>query len=67
MCDVTILVGRGSPELQQVRLLVRFSLKRRRFSLRTHTYVLLDSDTVRCLGDNSIKLAHVANRLRVEG
>ena len=35
MCDVTILVGRGSPELQQVRLLVRFSLKRLRFSLCT--------------------------------
>ena len=56
MCDVTILVGRGSPELQQVRLLVRFSLKRLRFSLYTHTYVLLYSDTVRCSGDNSIKL-----------
>ena len=43
MCAVTILVGRGSPELQQVRLLVRFSLKRLRFSLCTHihTYVLL--------------------------
>ena len=56
MCAVTILVGRGSPELQQVRLLVRFSLKRLRFSLCTHTYVLLYSDTVRCPGDNSIKL-----------
>ena len=55
MCAVTILVGRGSPELQQVRLLVRFSLKRLRFSLCTHTYVLLYSDTVRCPGDNSIK------------
>ena len=56
MCVVTILVGRGSPELQQVRLLVRFSLERLRFSLCTHTYVLLYSDTVRCPGDNSIKL-----------
>ena len=43
-------------ELQQVRLLVRFSLKRLRFSLCTHTYVLLYSDTLRCPGDNSIKL-----------
>ena len=49
MCDVTILVGRGSPELQQVSLLVRFSRKRLRFSLCTHTYVLLYSDTVRAL------------------
>ena len=56
MCAVTILVGRGSPELQQVRLLVRFSLKRLRFSLFTHTCVLLYSDTVRCPGDNFIKL-----------
>ena len=56
MRAVTILVGRGSPELQQVRLLVRFSLKRLRFSLCTHTYVLLYSDTVRCPGDNSTKL-----------
>ena len=56
MCDFTILVGRGSPELQQVRLLIRFPLKRLRFSLCTHTYVLLYSDTVRCPGDNSIKL-----------
>ena len=56
MCDVTILVGRGSPELQQVRLLIRFPLKRLRFSLCTHTYVLLYSDTVRCPGDNSINL-----------
>ena len=56
MCAVTILVGRGSPELQQVRLLVRFSLKRLRFSLCTYTYILLYSDTVRCPGDNSIKL-----------
>ena len=56
MFDVTILVGRGSSELQQVRLLVRFSLKRLRFSLCTHTYVLLYSDTERCPGDNSIKL-----------
>ena len=46
MCAATILVGRGSPELQQVRLLVRFSLKRLRFSLCTHTYVLLYSDTI---------------------
>ena len=60
MCAVTILVGRGSPELQQVRLLVRFSLKRLRFSLCTHTYVLLYSDTVRCPGDNSIKLGRTS-------
>ena len=47
---------RGSPELQQVRLPVRFSRRRLRFSLRTHTSVLLYSDTVRCPGDNSIRL-----------
>ena len=46
----------GSTELQQVRLLVRFSLRRLRFSIRTHTSVLLYSDTVRCPGDNSIRL-----------
>ena len=34
----------GSTELQQVRLLVRFPLRRLRFSVRTHTYVLLYSD-----------------------
>ena len=44
---------RGSPELQQVRLPVRFPRRRLRFSLRTHTYVLLYSDTVLCPGDNS--------------
>ena len=65
MCAVTIFVGRGSPELQQVRLLVRFSLKRLRFSLCTHTYVLLYSDTVRCPGDNSIKLARTDARDRI--
>ena len=47
---------RGSPELQQVRLPVRFSRRRLRFSLRTHTSVLLYTDTVRCPGDNSIRL-----------
>ena len=47
---------RGSPELYQVRLPVRFSRRRLRFSLRTHTSVLLYSDTVRCPGDNSIRL-----------
>ena len=47
---------RGSPELQQVRLSVRFSRRRLRFSLRTHTPVLLYSDTVLCPGDNSIRL-----------
>ena len=47
---------RGSPELQQVRLPVRFSRRRLRFSLRTHTSVLLYSDTVLCPGDNSIRL-----------
>ena len=46
----------GSTELQQVCLLIRFSLRRRRFSIRTHTSVLLYSDTVRCPGDNSIRL-----------
>ena len=44
---------RGSPELQQVRLPVRFSRRRLRFSLRTHTSVLLYSDTVLCPGDSS--------------
>ena len=47
---------RGSPELQQVRLPVRFSRRRLRLSLRTHTSVLLYSDTVRCPGDNFIRL-----------
>ena len=37
---------RGSPELQQVRLPVRFSRRRLRFSLRTHTSGLLYSDTL---------------------
>ena len=56
VCDFD--TRRGSPELQQVRLLVRFSLRRLRFSLRTHTSVLLYSDTVRCPGDtcNSFRL-----------
>ena len=47
---------RGSPELQQVRLPVLFSRRRLRFSLRTHTSVLLYSDTVLCPGDNYIIL-----------
>ena len=48
---------RGSPELQQVRLPVRFSRRRLRFSLRTQTStVLLYSDIVLCPGDNSIRL-----------
>ena len=47
---------RGSPELQQVRLPVRFSRRRLRFSPRTHTSVLLYSDTVLCPGDISIRL-----------
>ena len=47
---------RGSPEMQQVRLPVEFSQRRLIFSLRTHTFVLLYSDTVRCPGDNSIRL-----------
>ena len=48
---------RGSPELQQVRLPGLFSRRRLRFSLRTHTSVLLYSDTVLCPGqDNSIIL-----------
>ena len=47
---------RGSPELQQVRLPVRFPRRRLRFSIRTHTSVLQYSDTRRCPGDNSIRL-----------
>ena len=47
---------RGFPELQQVRLPVGFSRRHLRFSLRTHTSVLLCSDTIRCPGDNSIRL-----------
>ena len=48
---------RGSPELQQVRLpVVRFSRRRLRFCLRTHTSILLYPDTVLCPGDNSIRL-----------
>ena len=47
---------RSSPKLQQVRLPVRFSRRRLRFSLRTHTSVLLYSDTVLCPGNNSIRL-----------
>ena len=48
---------RGSPELQRVRLPVRFSRRRLRFSLRsTYTPVLLYSDTVLFPGDNSIML-----------
>ena len=47
---------RGSPELQQVRLPVRFSRRHLRFSLRTYTSVLLYSDTVRCPGDISTRL-----------
>ena len=47
---------RGSPELPQVRLLVRFSRRRLRFSLRTHTSVLLYSNTICCPGDNCISL-----------
>ena len=47
---------RGSPELQQVRLPVRFSRRRLGFSLRTHTSVLLYSDTVLYPGDYSIRL-----------
>ena len=47
---------RGFPKLQQVRLPVRFSRRRLRFSPRTHTSVLLYSDTLRCSADNSIRL-----------
>ena len=47
---------RGSSELQQVRLPVRFSRRRLRFNLHTHTSVLLYSDTVLCPGDHSIIL-----------
>ena len=50
---------RGSPKLQQIRLPARFSRRRLRFSLRTHTSVLLYSDTVRCPGDNSIRLGRM--------
>ena len=47
---------RGSPELQQILLPVRFPRRRLKFILRTHTSVLLFSDTVLCPGDNSIRL-----------
>ena len=47
---------RGFPELQQVRLPIRFSRRCLRFNLRTHTSVLLYSDSIRCPGDNSMKL-----------
>ena len=50
---------RGSPELQQVRLPVRFSRRRLRSSLRTHTSVLLYSDTVLCPDDNSTRLGRM--------
>ena len=46
----------GSSGLQQVRLPVRFSRRRLRFSLCTHTSLLLYSDTLLCPGDNSIRL-----------
>ena len=54
VCDFD--ARRGSPELQQVRVPVRFSRRRLRFCLRTHTSVLLYSDTVLCPGDSSIRL-----------
>ena len=54
VCDFD--APRGFPELQQVRLPVRFSRRRLRFSLRTHTSVLLYSNTIRCPGDNSVRL-----------
>ena len=47
---------RGSPKLQHVRLPVQFSRRRLRFSLRNHSSVVLDLDTVLCPGDNSIRL-----------
>ena len=56
---------RGSPELQQVRLPVRFSRRRLRFSLRTHTSVLLYSDTVLCSGDTSIRLERRMHRDKI--
>ena len=46
VCDFD--ARRGFPELQQVRLPVRFSRRRLRFRLCTHTSVLLYSDTVLC-------------------
>ena len=46
----------GSPEMQQVRLPVRFSRRRLRFSLSTYTSVLLYSDTILCPSDNHIRL-----------
>ena len=49
---------RGFPESRQVRLPVRFSRRHLRFSLRTHTSVLLYSDTIRCPGDNSLTRAN---------
>ena len=54
VCDFD--ARRGFPELQQVRLPVRFARRRLRFSLRTHTSVLLYLDTMRCPGDISIGL-----------
>ena len=53
------------PELQQFHRLVRFSLRRLRFSLRTHTFVLLHSDTVHCPGDNSIRLGRTVHRDKI--
>ena len=50
---------RGSPELQQVRRPVRFSRRRLGFSLRTHTSVMQYLDTVRCPGDNCIRLGRM--------
>ena len=56
---------RGSPELKQVRLPVRFLRRRLRLSLRTHTSVMLYSDTVLCPGDNSIRLGRTVHRDKI--
>ena len=55
----------GSPEMQQVRRLVRFSLRRLRFSLGTRTSLLLYSNTVCCPGGNSIRWGEQMHRDKI--
>ena len=45
---------RGSPVCSRFLDVLRFSRRRLRFSLRTHTSLLLYSDTILCPGDNFI-------------
>ncbi|CAN0451144.1 unnamed protein product, partial [Ascophyllum nodosum] len=52
-------VGVVRASLKKVRLPVRLSRRRLRFSLRTHTSVLLYPDKVLCSGDNSIILGRM--------